>query len=78
MPTRVQVSWHMLLEPLSVKTLAIPNQVCTRYHPQNEGKYLEVSLDVFLKKKKYSKFQKSDQKILKWSLLEGEETKSKC
>ena len=52
MPTRVQVSWRMLFEPLSVKTSAIQNRVCTGYHPQNEGKYLEVSPDVFLKKKK--------------------------
>ena len=42
----------MLLEPLSAKTSAIQNQVCTGYHPQNEGKYLEVAPDVFLKKLK--------------------------
>ena len=51
-PTWVQVSWQMLLEPLSVKTSAIQIQACTGYHPINEGKYLEVSPDVLLKKRK--------------------------
>ena len=53
----------MLLDPLSVKTSSSQNRVCTGYHPRNEGKYLEVSPDVFLKKKHFIKFDIVSPKI---------------